>query len=68
MIGKGEEGLNGEAAAQTWPAVTTRTWVSDDGTAVSGLLLHAAAGTLKCQQFHEADHGRAVSASSPPRR
>ena len=34
--------LNANAAAQKWPAVTTRTWRSNDGGAVEGLLIHAA--------------------------
>ena len=34
--------LNAESAKQAWPAVSTRTWASDDGTPVSGLLIHAA--------------------------
>ena len=33
--------LNAAAAAQVWPVVTTRTWKSDDGKTVEGLLIHA---------------------------
>lgn len=33
--------LNAEAVNQTWPAVSTHTWDSDDGTTVSGLLVHS---------------------------
>ena len=35
--------LNTIAAAQKWPAVTTRKWRASDGGAVEGLLIHAAA-------------------------
>lgn len=33
--------LNIEAANRTWPAVSTHMWKSDDGTSVSGLLVHS---------------------------
>ena len=35
--------LNVHAASQKWPNVTTQAWRSDDGGAVEGLLIHAAA-------------------------